>query len=154
MNQKSIWKTLIILSGIGIVLAFYLFYSYISPNPPDVCTINETVNCDAVTKGALSTIFGIPVSLVGLVGYIVILVSSYFKKKRLTLGMAAFGMVFCLRLSYLEIFVEKVLCPVCLACQIVMLLAFFLALKLNLPKSSLEESTKELTEKKKIKSSE
>jgi uncharacterized membrane protein len=120
MKEEKIWKYINILSSIGIVLAVYLFYSYLAPDPPDVCTINETINCDAVTKGSLATFLGIPVSLVGLVGYIVILISSLLKRKRLTLGMAVFGLVFCLRISFLEIFVEKVICPICLACQIIM----------------------------------
>jgi uncharacterized membrane protein len=45
--------------------------------------------------------------------------------------MTSFGMVFCLRLTYLEIFQENVFCPVCGACQIVMLVLFIISVKLN-----------------------
>ena len=71
-----------------------------------------------------------PVSLVGLIGYTVILGSALAKKRGLALAMTTFGMLFCLRLTYLEIFVEKVLCPVCLLCQIVMLTIFSLLIYL------------------------
>jgi uncharacterized membrane protein len=84
-----------------------------------------------VTKGSLSTLFGIPVSLIGLIGYIVILLCSIFKQKLLVLGMTTFGMVFCLFITYQEVFRLKVICPVCLTCQLVMLTVFLLAIYLN-----------------------
>ncbi|MEJ2347809.1 MAG: vitamin K epoxide reductase family protein [Patescibacteria group bacterium] len=132
----NIWKIVKTLSIIGIVLALYLFYEFLAAAPVDLCYINSSVNCGAVTKGSLSTFLGMPVSLIGLVGYIILYVSSVLKKKKLLLGMAAFGMVFCLRITYLELFVVKVICPVCLACQTVMLLIFLLALPLNFKKAS------------------
>ncbi|MCG2691630.1 vitamin K epoxide reductase family protein [Microgenomates group bacterium] len=124
------WKLSTALSLIGIVLAGYLFYSYLAPIPPGLCDISATINCDAVTKGALATLFGIPVSLVGLIGYLLILYASLMKFKKLHLFMTGFGMLFCLRLTFLEIFVEKVICPICLACQLIMLILFILSLKL------------------------
>jgi uncharacterized membrane protein len=129
--KNSIWKALIILSSLGILLAIYLFYNFLTKPLVESCYINATINCDAVTKGSLSTLFGIPVSLVGLIGYIVILLCSIFKQKLLALGMSTFGMVFCLFITYQEIFILKVICPVCLACQLVMLVAFLLSLALN-----------------------
>ncbi|MBU2051587.1 vitamin K epoxide reductase family protein [Patescibacteria group bacterium] len=129
MNKS--FKTSAILAGIGILLASYLFYSYLAPTPPGLCDINSTVNCDAVTKGPLAEFMGIPVSLVGLIGYITILYASLMKFKKLHLFMVSFGMVFCLRLTYLEIFQEKVFCPVCGACQLVILILFIISLKLN-----------------------
>ena len=133
-SKTSIWKILIGLSSFGIILAIYLFYNYLARPAMESCYVNSTVNCDAVTKGVLSTLFGIPVSLIGLTGYIIILLSSIYKKKKLVLGMSTFGMIFCLSITYQEIFVLKVICPVCLTCQIVMLLVFLLAIKLNLNK--------------------
>ncbi len=130
-KSKDIWKALIVLSSLGILLAVYLFYNFLAKPLVESCYINATINCDAVTKGSLSTLFGIPVSLIGLVGYIVILVSSILKKQKTALFMATFGMVFCLYITYQEIFNLKVICPVCLACQLVMLAAFLLALSLN-----------------------
>ncbi|MDZ7587012.1 MAG: vitamin K epoxide reductase family protein [Patescibacteria group bacterium] len=130
LKKISLWQISAILAIIGLGLASYLFYSFLAPNPPGLCDINATINCNAVTKGNLATIFGIPVSLVGLIGYILILYSSILKLKKLHLFMTSFGMLFCLRLIFLEIFVEKVICPVCLACQLIMLTLFIISLKL------------------------
>lgn len=129
--KENIWKLLIALSVLGIGLAIYLYYNFLTKPLIESCYLNSTINCDAVTKGPLSTFFGIPVSLIGLMGYVVILVSSILKKKKLVLAMSTFGMLFCLSITYQEVFVLKVICPVCLACQIVMFFIFILGLRLN-----------------------
>lgn len=130
-TKENIWKALIGLSILGIFLATYLFYNFLTKPAIESCYINSVVNCDAVTKGPLSTLFGIPVSLIGLTGYIVILFSSFIKNKKLVLAMSTFGMVFCLYITIQEVFLLKVICPVCLLCQIDMLAVFLLSLKLN-----------------------
>ncbi len=139
-KETAIWKTIQILSVIGIFLASYLFYNYLAYNvfsfkPLEVCYINSTINCDASTRGTISTFVGIPVALYGLVGYFVILFSALTKRKKLSLAMTAFGFFFCLRISILELFVIHVICPVCVGCQIIMLLVFLLSLYLNYSKS-------------------
>lgn len=131
LSKNSVWKALICLSILGILLASYLFYNFLTKPLIESCYFNSHINCDAVTKGSLSTLFGIPVSLVGLIGYIVILLCSIFKQKLLVLGMTTFGMIFCLFITYQEVFRLKVICPVCLACQLVMLTVFLLAIYLN-----------------------
>lgn len=130
-TKENIWKSLILFSVIGIFLAIYLLYNFLTKPLMESCYLNSTINCDAVTKGSLSTMFGIPVSLIGLTGYIVILFCSIFKKEKSVLGMSAFGMIFCLSITYQEIFRLKVICPVCLTCQLVMLIVFLFAVKLN-----------------------
>lgn len=132
LTKNNIWKALIGLSILGILLAIYLFYNFLTKPLIESCYFNSRINCDAVTKGSLSMLFGIPVSLIGLVGYITILFSSIFKKKLLVFGMSTFGMFFCLFITYQELFMLKVVCPVCLACQLVMLVVFLLAIYLNL----------------------
>ena len=133
-NKNYLWKALICLSILGIILASYLFYNFLTKPLLESCYFNSHINCDAVTKGSLATLFGIPVSLIGLAGYIVILLSSIFKQKLLVLGMSTFGMVFCLSITYQEVFNLKVICPVCLTCQLVMLTVFLLAIYLNVNK--------------------
>jgi uncharacterized membrane protein len=131
LSKNYLWKALIILSSLGILLAIYLFYNFLTKPVVESCYFNSHINCDAVTKGSLSTLFRIPVSLIGLLGYIVILLSSIFKQKLLVLGMSTFGMIFCLFITYQEVFLLKVICPVCLTCQLVMLTVFLLAIYLN-----------------------
>ena len=131
MPMNKLYKLSAYLAAFGIILATYLFYSYLAPVPPGLCDLSANINCNAVTKGPLAEFLGVPVSLVGLIGYITILYASLMKFKKLHLFMVSFGMIFCLRLTYLEIFRENVFCPVCGACQLVMLALFIISLKLN-----------------------
>jgi uncharacterized membrane protein len=144
-NEIAFWKTIKILSIIGIGLASYLFYNYLAYNifslpPLEVCNISSTINCNASVKGDLATFLGIPVSLFGFVGYFLILYSAVTRNKKLLLGMSAFGVLFCLRITILEIFFVRVYCPVCLACQAIMLVIFGLAVRLNYFPSKKEAS--------------
>jgi len=122
------------LALVGMGLASYLYYEYAFQETFGVCDINSVLNCNAVTTGNLAEIWGIPVALIGLVGYLVILLSATARKFKLALAVAVFGMLFCVRLIYLEIFVEGVICLVCVACQIVMLIELFLTYQLAFPK--------------------
>ena len=120
-NELKYFKFVRILSIIGVFLALYLLYGYVFKPAYQPCSINETINCDAVTKGEVSTFAGIPVPLIGLAGYVVILFSAVKKNKKIMLAMSLFGTLFCLRITFIEVFQLKVICPVCLACQIVMI---------------------------------
>jgi uncharacterized membrane protein len=117
-----------ILSLIGIVLAIYLLWEQMFHPTFQPCNINSTVNCDAIISGAVSKTFGIPTPLIGLIGYICIFLASLFKMKKALIGFAAFGLVFCLSIAYIELFQLHVICPVCIACQIIMISVFSLAL--------------------------
>ncbi|KKU18059.1 MAG: Vitamin K epoxide reductase family protein [Candidatus Pacebacteria bacterium GW2011_GWB1_47_8] len=122
------------LALVGILLALYLYYEYYTKRNIGVCDINSVFSCGPVTTGSLSELFGMPVALIGLVGYLVIFITAFFKRFKWAFFMATFGMLFCLRITFLEIFVEQVLCPVCLACQAVMIAEFILTLQLAYPK--------------------
>lgn len=141
-KSESLWKAVIILSIFGIILASYLLYNTLDPNPFKVCSVNAWINCDPVTKGSLAYLFGIPVAFIGLVGYFVILAAGITRQKKLLIGMTTFGMLFCLRLLFLEIFVERILCPVCILCQMTMLSVFVLGIALNKRKETNTEKFK------------
>ncbi len=131
MQTPKIYKIIKILSIIGIILAVYLLYAQITQPSYTPCTINETVNCDAVISGPVAKTLGIPTPLYGLIGYIVIFFAAKFKKNLLILSMSAFGLVFCLYIAYVEIFKLAVICPLCIGCQVIMILVFSLAVYLN-----------------------
>lgn len=126
------------LSVLGIVLAIYLLWQQLYTPAFQPCKINSVVNCDAVISGPVAKTLGIPTPLYGLVGYIVIFLAAALKKNKLILGVATFGLFFCLRIAYIELIELRVVCPVCIACQIIMITVFILGLKLNLKR---KEST-------------
>ncbi len=130
MNTKY-FDWIKILAVIGIFLALFLLWErYFQPSFQP-CNINATINCDAVIKGEVSNTLGIPTPLIGLIGYVVILFSAFRKNAKLVLGMSAFGLAFCLYIAFRELFQLRVICPVCILCQLDMITVFILGILLN-----------------------
>ena len=119
-----------VLAGLGLSLSIYLLWQKLFHPDVQPCNINNWINCDAVISGPVANTLRIPTPLYGLIGYIVIFFAAIFKKTRLMLGMAGFGLVFCLYIAYQELFLLRVICPVCIGCQIVMIAVFILSIKL------------------------
>lgn len=128
-NKYFYWVK--ILAGIGIGLALFLLWEQFFHPTFQPCNVNSVVNCDAVINGIVSKTLGIPTPLIGLVGYIVILYSAIKKNSKMVLGMAAFGLAFCLYIAYRELFQLHVICPVCIGCQVDMIIVFVLGVMLT-----------------------
>ena len=127
VTTQKIFSLIKILSVVGFILAVYLLVEQITQSSFRPCTINATINCDAVISGEVAKTLGIPTPLYGLIGYIVIFFASIRRKKKLLLSMAAFGLLFCLWIAYRELFELRVICPVCIACQLIMITVFSFA---------------------------
>ncbi len=134
---KKLFFAVIILSVIGIILAVFLMYEQLFQTAFKPCTISSTVNCDAIISGPVAKTLGIPTPLIGLAGYVIILLSSIFQKKKLMLFMSTFGLIFCLWIGYRDIFELHTICPVCIGCQIVMTSVFVLSLLITVNKKSI-----------------
>jgi vitamin-K-epoxide reductase (warfarin-sensitive) len=83
------------------------------------CDFGESFNCDIVNRSVYSVIFGIPVALIGTIGYIVLLALAilYPTKEEtpaILLIAALAGLGFALYLTYIEAFVLAVWCILCL----------------------------------------
>lgn len=140
MNTKKLLFVIKLLAAFGILLAVYLLWQQIAPQPQfQVCNISSSVNCDAVISGEVSSVFGVPTPLVGLVGYVVIFFAAMRRNKKLVLGMASFGLLFCMWIAYRELFEIHVICPVCIACQCAMIGIFILGILLQ--KKKIPEDT-------------
>ena len=125
-----------ILAVIGICLALFLLWErYFKPSFQP-CNINSTVNCNAVISGEVSNTLGIPTALIGLTGYVLILFGAFKKNAKLVLGMASFGLAFCLYIAFRELVQLHVVCPVCIGCQLDMITVFVLGILLNKKSSS------------------
>ncbi len=123
------WVKALAVIGIGLAL-FLLWERYFQPTFQP-CNINSTVNCDAVIKGEVSNTLGIPTPIIGLFGYLVILFAAFKRSARWILGMATFGLAFCLYIAYRELFQLHVICPVCVLCQLDMITVFMLGIILS-----------------------
>lgn len=113
------------LSVLGIVVSGYSLLHHSSFVSGAFCTINSTFNCDIVNKGPFSEVGGVPVALIGVLGYVFLLVAAMLYAKRpqdrallaFLLLASAGGFAFSLYLTYLEAFVLKAWCLLCLTSQ-------------------------------------
>jgi uncharacterized membrane protein len=92
------------------------------------CSINATWDCGIVNHSDYAEILHIPVAAVGIAGYLALGVLAFFRQRYLTLLASAIGMIFALRLTWIEELVLNVWCLYCVISQaiiaILMLSAF------------------------------
>ncbi len=127
MKKPSTW--MIIFSTIGLLLSMYAFLHNRGFVSGSICTINATINCDIVNKGPFSDFFGVPVALIGLIGYLFLLIGSVLKRKTpddhlltlFVLAIAAFGFGFSLYLTSIEATILHAWCLICVTSQLMML---------------------------------
>jgi uncharacterized membrane protein len=122
------YKIITILSLFGILLAMYLLWEQLPTTTIRPCTINSVINCDAVIDGPVSKTLGIATPLYGLIGYIIIAYAAVKRLPKVIFGVSLFGLLFCLRIAYIELAILKVICPVCILCQLIMISIFILSL--------------------------
>jgi uncharacterized membrane protein len=131
-HKRTYFKPIIlILSGLGILLSIYLTYNYYSGSQAAFCGAGS--ECDMVRESGFSSFLGIPVALVGVLGYSLIFISAVIpmtkRNKWLTLYILTFtGFVFSAYLTYLEFFVIDALCVYCMVSAILMTGLFIILL--------------------------
>lgn len=121
------------LACVGLGLSIYSLAHHEGFVSGTFCTINQTFNCDIVNRGPFSELFGIPVALLGILGYGFMAAAALLQWKRpedkgslLFLVLAVVGgLGFSLYLSGIEAFVLRTWCIVCLSSQTAMLGIFF-----------------------------
>jgi len=139
MNKEKIFPWIKGLAVVGIGLACFLLWERYFHPTFQPCNVNATINCNAVISGEVSDTLGIPTPLIGLIGYVIILFAAFKMNSKLVLGMATFGLAFCLYIAYRELFQLHVVCPVCVLCQLDMITVFILGLILNFSKKTSEK---------------
>jgi uncharacterized membrane protein len=114
MSQRGLRVALIVLATIGLGVASYLTYVHYSGTPP-VCTAGGS--CLKVQTSIYSKLAGVPVALIGLLGYIAILGSLLLPENENTrFATAAFTLVgfgFSAYLTYRELFTIHAICEWC-----------------------------------------
>ena len=117
-----------VLAAIGLAVAGYLTIVHYAGAEP-VCALSGS--CEKVQSSEYAKLGGIPVALLGLLGYAAILVSlavARGERGRLArVGMTAVGFGFSAYLTYLELFVIDAICQWCVASAILMTALFALA---------------------------
>jgi vitamin-K-epoxide reductase (warfarin-sensitive) len=124
MKVLTVLTVLLCLGGVVISsLALTLHYD----THPAPCSINSVWDCGLVNRSPYSLFYGVPVAMIGIVGYAVIAVlAGRYPKITALLALGALG--FALRLTYIEWKVLETWCIYCVTSQSIILVTFLLAL--------------------------
>lgn len=116
MKGRRILLAIAILSVAGIAVSSASLYHHYDRSQSSFCDFGGNFNCDIVNRSIYSEVFGVPVALVGIIGYAGMLaLATLGKNKTKILLMASMaGLVFALRLTYIEGFVLAAWCVLCL----------------------------------------
>ena len=128
MSRRALRIVMILLTLIGVGIASYVTYVHYAGIKP-ACTAGES--CTKVQTSIYSELAGVPVALMGLIGYIAILATllapegerTRFATLALTLG----GFGFSAYLTYRELFSIHAICEWCVTSAVVMTLLTLLS---------------------------
>ena len=130
MRADPLRTVAIALAVIGIALASYLTYVHYA-NIQVACVQGHN-ECEAVQTSVYSKVAGVPVALIGLIGYIVILGSLLVRQtettRLATLALAFGGWGFSVYLTYREVFSLEKICEWCVGSAILMTILMLLSL--------------------------
>jgi vitamin-K-epoxide reductase (warfarin-sensitive) len=109
-----------LLAVCGVVVSSVSLQHHYATSKTAYCDIGGTFNCDIVNRSEYSSIFGVPVALIGMLGYAALAgLATVYRERRETPAMlfsaAAAGLAFALYLTYIEARVLGVWCILCLS---------------------------------------
>jgi len=109
-----------LLAVCGIAVSSLSLQHHYATSKTAYCEIGTTFNCDIVNRSEYSSIVGIPVALIGMLGYAALAgLATVYRERRDTpailFGGAAAGLAFALYLTYIEGHVLGVWCILCLS---------------------------------------
>jgi vitamin-K-epoxide reductase (warfarin-sensitive) len=119
-KARRILLMIALLAIVGLALSSVSLYQHYGTSKSSYCDFGASFNCDMVNRSIYSVVFGVPVALVGVLGYAALfLLSTIYRSKAeipvmLLLGALA-GLGFALYLTYIEKFVLAVWCILCLS---------------------------------------
>jgi uncharacterized membrane protein len=117
---RRILLAIAMLALAGALVSSVSLYHHYGTSRTSYCDIGETFDCDMVNRSTYSTVFGIPVALIGIIGYFALLaLATLYRAKEETPAMLLFaslaGLGFALYLTFVEAFVLAVWCILCLS---------------------------------------
>ncbi|HUJ95673.1 MAG TPA: vitamin K epoxide reductase family protein [Terriglobales bacterium] len=141
---RRICLAIALLAAAGILVSSLSLYHHYRKDKTAYCDLGETFNCDIVNRSSYSVVMGMPVALIGILGYLSLLaLATLYRAKAETPAMLCFtsfaGLCFALYLTYIEGFVLSTWCVLCLSSlglilAITALSSVLVAGKLRLPR--------------------
>ncbi len=117
---RTLLLIIAVLALAGITVSSVSLAHHYGTSKSSFCDLSETVNCDIVNRSEYSTLLGVPVALIGILGYLALLVMATFYRQhsgtpKLLVCFSLAGLGFALYLTYIEGFVLSTWCILCLS---------------------------------------
>jgi vitamin-K-epoxide reductase (warfarin-sensitive) len=117
---SRLWVLIALLAVAGVAVSSVSLAQHYGTSKTAYCDFGDSFNCDIVNRSSYSSIMGIPVALVGVLGYLALLALSTLYRSRadtpiILLVAALAGLGFALYLTYIEAYVLGVWCILCLS---------------------------------------
>ncbi|MFN8382902.1 MAG: vitamin K epoxide reductase family protein [Anaerolineales bacterium] len=131
--DKWLYRASIALVIVGLLVSIYMTIYKVTSND-SMCL--GSGDCSTVNASRYSEVNGIPVAVIGILGYVAILGVLIYEKRTpffkengtlMIFGMALTGFLFTVWLIYVEVALLKALCPFCLTSQVAMTLIFIMS---------------------------
>jgi vitamin-K-epoxide reductase (warfarin-sensitive) len=109
-----------LLAVLGVAISSFSLQRHFSRSRTSFCDIGQSFNCDLVNRSPYSVVAGVPVALIGIVGYLLILaLATVYREKAETPVMLLIaslaGLGFALYLTYVEARILYAWCVLCLS---------------------------------------
>jgi uncharacterized membrane protein len=131
VTDRRLRQVAIVLALIGLGVATYLTYVHYDGIQP-VCGLGG--DCEKVQTSEWADLAGVPVALLGLIGYAAILATLFVEREEALVAgalVALVGFGFSAYLTYRELFSIDAICPWCVASAVIMtLLAIIMTVRL------------------------
>jgi uncharacterized membrane protein len=138
-SKPAAWPRALLpwLALVGLAVAAYLAYV---ETQAVTAFCGPVGDCNAVQTSEYAYILGIPIGVLGVMGYLAILATWGWSRWRADgratfalLGMSSFGVLFSIYLTYLEPFVIGAVCAWCLTSAVVMTLLLIMSVETAVP---------------------
>jgi uncharacterized membrane protein len=132
--DRAFYRVSIGLAIVGVLVSIYMTIFKLTENP-GMCLGNGS--CSVVNNSIYAEVYGVPVAVIGVGGYIAILVSLLLRTRApffeangtmIVFGLALVGFLFTVYLIYVEVALIHALCPFCVTSQVTMTILFIISL--------------------------
>ena len=118
-TARRLFLAIALFSLLGIAVSSVSLDHHFRKSKTSYCDFGQTFNCDIVNRSEYSTVAGVPVALIGILGYVALLAfATFYREKAETPGIllagSVVGLAFALYLTYVEKFIIGVWCILCL----------------------------------------
>jgi uncharacterized membrane protein len=132
-RNRLLFALIAIISLAGVVVSAVSLQRHYAKSASAFCDFSQKLNCDIVNRSEYSSIEGIPVAGIGVVGYAALFVLATLRKSRRetanhVLAASLLGLTFALYLTYIEAYELMTWCILCVISLILISLISFIAI--------------------------